>query len=117
MNYTEQQRAILAQYEEYFGTAVRSDWARNPGPRALEEINDILYAGKTAKPRVNNGCQQCILGILRDAGRLYFADLAEIEKNAQISTQTDKDDKSTAPTENAPKSGRKQVKKQEKKKK
>ena len=115
MNYTEQQRAILAQYEEYFGTAVRSDWARNPGPRALNEINDILYAGKTTKPRVNHGCQQCILGILRDAGRLYFQDLEEIARNAQISTQTDADDKRTAQPAKAPKSGRKQVKKQEKK--
>lgn len=75
MNYTDEQRAILAQYEPYLRTAARSDWARNPGPRALEQINDILYAGKTYKPRVNYGCQQCILSILRDAGRAYFADL------------------------------------------
>lgn len=75
MNYTDEQRAILAQYEPYLRTAARSDWARNPGPRALEQINDILYAGKPHKPRVNYGCQQCILSILRDAGRAYFADL------------------------------------------
>ena len=80
MNYTDEQRAILAQYEPYLRTAARSDWARNPGPRALEQINDILYAGKPHKPRVNYGCQQCILSILRDAGRAYFADLEEIER-------------------------------------
>lgn len=79
MNYTDEQRAILAQYEEYLRTATRSDWSRNPGPRALEQINDILYAGKPNKPRVNYGCQQCILRLLKDAGTLYFADLAEIE--------------------------------------
>ena len=78
MNYTDEQRAILAQYEPYLRTAARSDWARNPGPRALEQINDILYAGKPHKPRVNYGCQQCILSILRDAGRAYFADLEEM---------------------------------------
>lgn len=78
MNYTDEQRAILAQYEPYLRTAARSDWARNPGPRALEQINDILYAGKPHKPRVNYGCQQCILSILRDAGRAYFADLDEL---------------------------------------
>jgi hypothetical protein len=78
MNYTDEQRAILAQYEPYLRTAARSDWARNPGPRALEQINDILYAGKPHKPRVNYGCQQCILSILRDAGRAYFADLEEL---------------------------------------
>ena len=78
MNYTDEQRAILAQYEPYLRTAARSDWARNPGPRALEQINDILYAGKPYKPRVNYGCQQCILSILRDAGRAYFADLEEM---------------------------------------
>lgn len=78
MNYTDEQRAILAQYEPYLRTAARSDWARNPGPRALEQINDILYAGKPHKPRVNHGCQQCILSVLRDAGRLYFADLDEL---------------------------------------
>lgn len=78
MNYTDEQRAILAQYEEYLRTAARSDWARNPGPSALEQINDILYVGKTYKPRVNYGCQQCILSVLRDAGRAYFADLDEL---------------------------------------
>ena len=79
MNYTDEQRAILAQYEEYLRTATRSDWSRNPGPRALEQINDILYAGKPNKPRVNYGCQQCILRLLKDAGTLYFQDLEALE--------------------------------------
>lgn len=91
MNYTDEQRAILAQYEPYLRTAARSDWARNPGPRALEQINDILYAGKTYKPRVNYGCQQCILSVLRDAGRAYFADLEEIAaKQAKPETASPK---------------------------
>lgn len=92
MNYTDEQRAILAQYEPYLRTAARSDWARNPGPRALEQINDILYAGKTYKPRVNHGCQQCILSVLRDAGRAYFADLEEIAaKEAKPETASPKE--------------------------
>ena len=82
MNYTDEQRAILAQYEEYLRTATRSDWSRNPGPRALEQINDILYAGKPNKPRVNYGCQQCILRLLKDAGTLYFQDLEELAAQA-----------------------------------
>lgn len=106
MNYTDQQRATLAQYEEHLRTAVRSDWARNPGPRALNEINDILYAGKTYKPRVNYGCQQCLVRLLRDAGTLYFADLEEIAakkaeedlKKSQILAQVQKTIKSSAKT-------------------
>lgn len=90
MNYTDEQRAILAQYEPYLRTAARSDWARNPGPRALEQINDILYAGKPHKPRVNYGCQQCILSILRDAGRAYFADLDELAANGGATEKLEK---------------------------
>lgn len=97
MNYTDEQRAILAQYEPYLRTAARSDWARNPGPRALEQINDILYAGKPHKPRVNYGCQQCILSILRDAGRAYFADLEE------LAAKPEKQDKQAKPETASPK--------------
>ena len=93
MNYTDEQRAILAQYEPYLRTAARSDWARNPGPRALEQINDILYSGKPHKPRVNYGCQQCILSILRDAGRAYFADLDELADNGAPTEKTEKPEK------------------------
>ena len=107
MNYTDEQRAILAQYEPYLRTAARSDWARNPGPRALEQINDILYAGKPHKPRVNYGCQQCILSILRDAGRAYFADLdALATKKAENKAAKPAGGKTPGKTRKAAKTGK-----------
>lgn len=79
MNYTEEQFNILAQYEANLRTAVDGNWARNPGRTALAQINDILNGATKANHRLNAWCQQCILSLLRSAGKLYFEDKKERE--------------------------------------
>ena len=79
MNYTEEQFNILAQYEDNLRTAVDGNWARNPGRTALAQINDILNGATKANHRLNAWCQQCVLSLLRSAGKLYFEDKKERE--------------------------------------
>lgn len=79
MNYTEEQFNILAQYEANLRTAVDGNWARNPGRTALAQINDILNGATKANHRLNAWCQQCVLSLLRSAGKLYFEDKKERE--------------------------------------
>lgn len=79
MNYTEEQFNILAQYEANLRTAVDGNWARNPGRTALAQINDILNEATKTNHRLNAWCQQCILSLLRSAGKLYFEDKKERE--------------------------------------
>lgn len=79
MNYTEEQFNILAQYEANLRTAVDGNWARNPGRTALAQINGILNEATKTNHRLNAWCQQCILSLLRSAGKLYFEDKKERE--------------------------------------
>ena len=79
MNYNEEQFNILAQYEDNLRTAVDGNWARNPGRTALAQINDILNGATKANHRLNAWCQQCVLSLLRSAGKLYFEDKKELE--------------------------------------
>lgn len=79
MNYTEEQFNILAQYEANLRTAVDGNWARNPGRTALAQINGILNGATKANHRLNAWCQQCVLSLLRSAGKLYFEDKKERE--------------------------------------
>ena len=79
MNYTEEQFNILAQYEANLRTAVDGNWARNPGRTALAQSNDILNGATKANHRLNAWCQQCVLSLLRSAGKLYFEDKKERE--------------------------------------
>lgn len=79
MNYNEEQFNILAQYEANLRTAVDGNWARNPGRTALAQINDILNGATKSNHRLNAWCQQCVLSLLRSAGKLYFEDKKERE--------------------------------------
>lgn len=63
----------LSQWEPLFRTAVNADWASNPGRVALERIAAI-YTAATGQPTTQNfSCGTCVLRLLQDTGRLYFA--------------------------------------------
>ena len=64
---------ILRPYEEYFRTAVRADYARNPGAAALGRMETIYMEISGSGTRVNKGCGRCILRLMKDLGALYFA--------------------------------------------
>lgn len=80
---TNEQFDILAKYGDYFRTAVRSDYARYPGRRALEEIHRVgteLALGVGRAPR--NWCSSCVLRLLKTVGRAFLDEKERREAQA-----------------------------------
>lgn len=75
MTFTNDQLKTLSEYEEYFRTAVRAQWARNPGRTKLRVIYDIYITATGDKRRFSDNCSHCILSLLRDCGTIYFRDM------------------------------------------
>ena len=79
MKLTNEQLNTLSQWEENFRTAVKAQWARNPGSRNLRVIYDIYTSATGDKRRFNDNCNHCILSLLQDCGKVYFQDLEELK--------------------------------------
>lgn len=75
-HYTTEQMAALSAYESEFRRAIDHNYARIPNRECLDLIRDAYMkaAGLRTYPR-NWGCTACCIQLLKDAGRLYFADL------------------------------------------
>ncbi len=80
MKFTEEQLKTLSAWEDNFRTATQARWARNPGRSNLRVIYDIYTSTTGDKRRFNDNCQHCILSLLRDCGRIYFADKEELAR-------------------------------------
>ena len=76
---TDEQFQALAQYEDRFTTAVNAKWCRYPGLAALQTMVSVYNSvtGKTL--RLNSGCSRCVLHVVQDTGRIYFAEKARRE--------------------------------------
>lgn len=78
MYYTDEQFKALAPFAEEFRKAVNSNFARNPGDRALDEIRDIYMSATGSRNYPKSwGCTACIVRMLKDAGRLWLKDRDE----------------------------------------
>lgn len=77
MRLTEEQYRALEPYEQNMRTALRSGYARNPGRQVMLVMQDIYNDAAHARNRINTGCGNCILNLLKDIGRIYFADKEE----------------------------------------
>lgn len=82
-NYTPEQFAALAPYEEHFRTAINAKWSRNPGRTALKTIYDNYTAATGTKDRFNPWCGNCVLNLMRKAGALWLADNEAKKKAAE----------------------------------
>ena len=85
MTFNDEQFQTLAKYEGYFTDAVRANWCRYPGHAALVTVHAILKDATGDRRRLNTSCGVCTLNLMRDAGRLYFAD-----KDARIAAENDR---------------------------
>ena len=85
MTFNDEQMAVLAKYEQNFETATKTNWSRYPGRDALEEILATLKDATGDRRRLNAACGVCYLNLLKDTGRLYFAD-----KEARIAAANEK---------------------------
>ena len=76
---TDEQFAALAQYEDRFTTAINAKWCRYPGLAALQTMASVYNSVTGQTLRLNSGCSRCVLHVVQDAGRVYFAEKARRE--------------------------------------
>ena len=79
MVFNEEQLKTLSAWEDNFRTAVKAQWARNPGSNSLRVIYDIYTSATGDRRRFNDNCNHCILSLLQDCGKPYFQDLEELK--------------------------------------
>ena len=76
---TDEQFQALAQYEDRFTTAINEKWCRYPGLAALQTMVSVYNSVTGQTLRLNSGCSRCVLHVVQDTGRLYFAEKARRE--------------------------------------
>ena len=76
---TDEQFAALAQFEDRFTTATKANWCRYPGLAALQTMVSVYNSVTGRGIRINSGCSRCVLHVVQDAGRVYFAEKARRE--------------------------------------
>ena len=108
MHYSDEHFEMLKAYEEHFGTAIRSSWARGISHTMLESLRRI-YEETTGKPYPMRGsCMTCQLHLLQDAGALYFEDKAAREAEmARVTNDPAPDEKSISKKKRAVKTVKK----------
>lgn len=79
MRLTEEEYMALEPFEKHMETALRAGWSRNPGVSALDTMQRIYNRVSKSALKINKGCGVCILNLLKDVGRIYFADKKEKE--------------------------------------
>lgn len=77
MKLTQEQFDALAPYERNFDTAINHGWTRFPGGAALDLLHDILLTSTGLNLPLNKSCSHCIMDIVTEVGRIYFADKEE----------------------------------------
>ena len=76
---TDEQFQALAQFEDRFTTAINDAWCRYPGLAALQTMASVYTSVTGQGIRINSGCSRCVLHVVQDAGRVYFAEKARRE--------------------------------------
>jgi len=79
MTFTKEQMETLAKYEEYFHTATKANYTRNPGRAGLTEMHRIFKSATGSAISLNTGCGHCIYNLVKAVGVAYYKDKAELE--------------------------------------
>lgn len=87
MTFTKDQLEELSLFEEHFTTAVNASWSRHPGRHNLATIHRIFTSATGDTRRLDDNCQHCIVNLLRDCGRIYFADKATLAKKEEVKAE------------------------------
>lgn len=77
---TNEDYALLTEYKEQLHTALHSDYSRYVPRQVLKRMVEIVR-GVDANYKMNPSCSRCVLGILKDAARLYEAEVKQRESN------------------------------------
>ena len=77
---TNEDFALLTEYKEQLHTALHSDYSRYVPRQVVKRMAEIVR-GVDSNYRVNASCSRCVLGILKDAARLYEAEVKRREND------------------------------------
>lgn len=73
---TNEDYELLTEYKEQLHTALHSDYSRYVPRQVVKRMAEIVR-GVDSNYRVNVSCSRCVLGILKDAARLYEAEQSQ----------------------------------------
>lgn len=73
---TNEDYALLTEYKEHLHTALHSNYSRYVPRQVLKRMVEIVR-GVNSNYRMNASCPRCVLGILKDAARLYEAEVKQ----------------------------------------
>lgn len=77
---TIEEMEYLQQFERHFTTATESKWTRYPGKEGILRMTQVLNRIKKRDARPNYTCNICIVELVAEVGKIYFADKAERAK-------------------------------------
>lgn len=89
MTFTKDQMEILAKYEDYFHTATKANYTRNPGRAGLTEMHGIFKSATNSAIRLNTGCGHCIYSLVKAVAVAYYKDKEEMEALANKEVKTE----------------------------
>ena len=79
MTFSKEEMEILSKYEQYFHTATKANYTRNPGRAALQEMHRIFKSATGSAIGLNTGCGHCIYNLVKAVAVAYYKDKAEME--------------------------------------
>ena len=79
MTFSKEEMEILSKYEQYFHTATKANYTRNPGRVALQEMHSIFKSATNSAIRLNTGCGHCIYSLVKAVAVAYYKDKKELE--------------------------------------
>ena len=79
MTFSKEEMEILSKYEQYFHTATKANYTRNPGRAGLTEMHRIFKSATGSAISLNTGCGHCIYNLVKAVGVAYYKDKAELD--------------------------------------
>jgi hypothetical protein len=99
---TDEQFNALAPYEENYKTAIEVNYSRYPGVAAIDTMFNVYRAVTNSRININRTCGTCILHLVQDVGKLYFAEKKRREQlKAEPEPKPDKAKKTVKKTKKA----------------
>lgn len=89
MTFSKEEMEILSKYEQYFHTATKANYTRNPGRVALQEMHGIFKSATGSAIRLNTGCGHCIYSLVKAVAVAYYKDKDELEALANKEVKTE----------------------------
>ena len=79
MTFSKEEMEILSKYEQYFHTATKANYTRNPGRTAPQEMHRIFKSATGSAIGLNTGCGHCIYSLVKAVAVAYYKDKEELE--------------------------------------